>query len=166
MILSASVAGPEFLGNLIRSATHVNRLVFSLKWFVQHNVVILINKTLYCTLHYHTHTERVMPLHHVRLDSNWTFFHHLLEGYDGLFFGRLDHEDEAQRITTKTMEMVWSASTSLTGSSSDLFTGVNYKRYQAPPGFCFDILCSTEPIIDDPNSKEYNVDQRVIRKKT
>jgi lysosomal alpha-mannosidase len=32
------------------------------------------------------------------------------QGYDGLFFGRLDHEDKKQRMAAKTMEMVWSSS--------------------------------------------------------
>ena len=35
------------------------------------------------------------------------------KGYDGLFFGRLDHEDKKHRLATKTMEMVWSGSDSL-----------------------------------------------------
>ncbi|XP_046648826.1 lysosomal alpha-mannosidase-like isoform X2 [Daphnia pulicaria] len=80
-------------------------------------------------------------------------------GYDGLFFGRLDHEDKKQRMAAKTMEMVWSSSS--LGQTGWLFTGVNYNLYQPPPGFCFDILCSDLPVIDNPKSKEYNVDQRV-----
>nr|CAH0110923.1 unnamed protein product [Daphnia galeata] len=81
-------------------------------------------------------------------------------GYDGLFFGRLDHEDKKQRMASKTMEMLWSSSSSL-GKTGWLFTGVNYNLYQPPPGFCFDILCSDLPVIDNVKSKEYNVDQRV-----
>ena len=49
-----------------------------------------------------------------------------------------------------------------TGNDGSLFTGVNYNLYQAPDGFCFDILCGDEPIIDNVKSKEYNVQQRVI----
>jgi lysosomal alpha-mannosidase len=37
----------------------------------------------------------------------------ILQGYDGLFFGRLDHEDKKERMAKKTMEMVWSGSDSL-----------------------------------------------------
>ncbi|XP_032794592.1 lysosomal alpha-mannosidase [Daphnia magna] len=80
-------------------------------------------------------------------------------GYDGLFFGRLDHEDKKQRMASKTMEMVWSSSS--LGKTGWLFTGVNYNLYQPPPGFCFDILCSDLPLIDNKKSKEYNIDQRV-----
>lgn len=31
-----------------------------------------------------------------------------VKGYDGLFFGRLDHQDKLERIDKKTMEMIWS----------------------------------------------------------
>jgi lysosomal alpha-mannosidase len=34
-------------------------------------------------------------------------------GFDGLFFGRLDHDDKKTRNQTKTMEMVWKASANL-----------------------------------------------------
>lgn len=44
---------------------------------------------------------------------------------------------------------------------TDLFTGVLYNNYGPPNGFCFDILCDDEPIIDDKHSPDYNVDRRV-----
>ena len=47
------------------------------------------------------------------------------------------------------------------GESGSLFTGVNYNLYQPPPGFCFDVLCDDQPIVDNPKSKEYNVESRV-----
>ncbi len=34
-------------------------------------------------------------------------------GFDGLFFGRADYEDIQTRNRTKTLEMVWKASTNL-----------------------------------------------------
>lgn len=88
-------------------------------------------------------------------------------------------------MASKTMEMVWSSSSlgkmkqknlyyvqvkkglvdAVTGKSGWLFTGVNYNLYQPPPGFCFDILCSDLPLIDNPKSKEFNIDQRVPRYK-
>lgn len=82
-------------------------------------------------------------------------------GYDGLFLGRIDFEDKINRLIKKTGEMVWKASDSL-GSKAELFTGALYNTYSPPPGFCFDILCADEPIVDDKNSPEYNVDRRVI----
>lgn len=47
------------------------------------------------------------------------------------------------------------------GKEAELFTGVLYNTYSAPPGFCFDALCHDEPIIDDKNSPEYNADRQV-----
>merc|ERR550534_2020659 len=81
-------------------------------------------------------------------------------GFDGLFFGRLDHQDKDQRQQSKSMEMRWDASNTQ-GEAGSLFTGVNYNLYQAPDGFCFDILCGDEPIIDNVKSRDYNVEQRV-----
>ncbi|XP_031630105.1 lysosomal alpha-mannosidase-like [Contarinia nasturtii] len=80
--------------------------------------------------------------------------------YDGLFLGRLDYQDIKNRSATRNMEMVWHASDNL-GSKADLFTGVLYNIYAPPPGFCFDILCEDDPIVDDKNSPEYNVDEKV-----
>ncbi|XP_058452839.1 lysosomal alpha-mannosidase-like isoform X1 [Malaya genurostris] len=80
-------------------------------------------------------------------------------GFDGLFFGRLDYEDKRERLTKKNAEMIWKASANM--ADSDLFTGVLYNTYQPPPGFCFDILCSDEPIMDGPYSAENNVNSKV-----
>lgn len=38
------------------------------------------------------------------------------QGYDGLFFGRLDHQDKFQRTMEKRMEMVWSTSNYFSGT--------------------------------------------------
>ncbi|XP_015516452.1 lysosomal alpha-mannosidase isoform X2 [Neodiprion lecontei] len=81
-------------------------------------------------------------------------------GFDGLFFGRLDYQDKRNRMDKKTAEMIWKGSDSL-GNKADLFTSVLFNTYSPPPGFCFDILCADEPIIDDPQSPDYNVDRRI-----
>ncbi|KAL0858609.1 hypothetical protein ABMA27_012444 [Loxostege sticticalis] len=81
-------------------------------------------------------------------------------GYDGLFLGRIDYQDKQNREQKKMMEMVWRGDDSL-GHSSDIFTGVLFNTYSPPKGFCFDVLCNDDPIIDDPNSPDYNVDRRV-----
>lgn len=86
-------------------------------------------------------------------------------GYDGLFLGRIDYEDKLNRFVNKNTEMIWKASDSL-GSSSNLFTSILYDGYSSPSGFCFDVLCSEEPVVDDKNSPEYNVDLKVIEIKT
>jgi len=66
-------------------------------------------------------------------------------GFDGLFFGRVDLQDYAQRNQTKTMEMIWKGSSNL-GEQSWLFTGVIPRTYTAPASFCFDYRCLDEPI--------------------
>lgn len=48
-----------------------------------------------------------------------------------------------------------------TGEKAHLFTGALYNNYGPPPGFCFDILCSDEPIIDAKWSPDNNVERRV-----
>nr|CAD7445524.1 unnamed protein product [Timema bartmani] len=82
-------------------------------------------------------------------------------GYDGLLFARLDYQDMVARVNTSTMEMVWEASANL-GSSADLFTSIMYSFYGSPSGFCFDVGCNDEPIIDNVHSAEYNVDNRFL----
>ncbi|XP_034666347.1 lysosomal alpha-mannosidase isoform X1 [Drosophila subobscura] len=81
-------------------------------------------------------------------------------GFDGMFFGRLDYQDKDERLMTKNAEMIWHGSANL-GKSSDLFTGALYNNYQAPEGFCFDILCTDDPIIDGKHSPDNNVKERV-----
>ncbi|XP_076239948.1 lysosomal alpha-mannosidase II [Calliopsis andreniformis] len=81
-------------------------------------------------------------------------------GFDGMFFGRLDYQDKVKRLSNKTMEFIWKGSPNL-GSRADLFTVALYNNYSPPPGFCFDILCQDDPIIDDPNSPDYNVDKKI-----
>ncbi|XP_030753916.1 lysosomal alpha-mannosidase-like [Sitophilus oryzae] len=81
-------------------------------------------------------------------------------GFDGYILARIDYQDKEYRWETKTPEVVWRGSKSL-GQSSDIFTSVLYNEYGPPSGFCFDILCSDIPFIDDPDSYEYNVDDRV-----
>ncbi|CAF4368585.1 unnamed protein product [Rotaria sordida] len=81
-------------------------------------------------------------------------------GFDGLFFGRVDPQDYAERYRTKTMEMIWKGSANL-GEESWLFTGVIPRTYTPPDSFCFDMLCQDEPIKDDPQLHDYNVPERV-----
>jgi lysosomal alpha-mannosidase len=66
-------------------------------------------------------------------------------GFDGLFFGRVDLQDYAERYKTKTMEMIWKGSANL-GEESWLFTGVIPRTYTPPDSFCFDLFCQDEPI--------------------
>lgn len=47
------------------------------------------------------------------------------------------------------------------GKRANLFTAAMYNTYSPPPGFCFDVLCADEPMIDDPDSPDHNINRRV-----
>jgi lysosomal alpha-mannosidase len=79
-------------------------------------------------------------------------------GFEYLFLGRIDYQDKALRMSNGEMEMMWDASDSL---GTEIFTGVLYNTYGPPPGFCFDVLCGDETIVDDPDSPMFNIDRRV-----
>ncbi|XP_012271344.1 lysosomal alpha-mannosidase isoform X1 [Orussus abietinus] len=81
-------------------------------------------------------------------------------GFDGMFIGRLDYQDKLKRLSEKSAEFIWKASPSL-GGKADLFTGVLFNNYSPPPGFCFDVLCADEPLIDDPDSPDNNIAKRI-----
>jgi lysosomal alpha-mannosidase len=81
-------------------------------------------------------------------------------GFDSIFFARLDYRDKINRLGKKTGDLIWRGSSNL-GNSSDIFTSVLYNHYSAPPGFCFDIVCDDDPIIDDEESPDYNYQSRV-----
>ncbi|XP_015121082.1 lysosomal alpha-mannosidase isoform X2 [Diachasma alloeum] len=81
-------------------------------------------------------------------------------GFDGMFFGRLDWQDKTKRMSEKSAEYIWKASSSL-GKSAELFSVALFNNYSPPPGFCFDILCQDEPLIDDPKSPDYNIKSKL-----
>ncbi|CAN7940010.1 unnamed protein product, partial [Ixodes hexagonus] len=81
-------------------------------------------------------------------------------GMDGYFFGRLDYQDKTLRQKDKRMEFIWRASENL-GMTADIFTGILPSVYSPPSGFCFDVHCGDDPIVDDPESDEYNVPSRL-----
>jgi len=80
-------------------------------------------------------------------------------GFEYLFLGRIDHQDKSTRLQNREMEMMWNVSDSLNIS---IFTGILYNTYSPPSGFCFDVLCGDETIVDDPNSPMFNIDRRVF----
>ena len=79
-------------------------------------------------------------------------------GFDGLFFGRLDWRDKDTRLANLSMETLWNAGYY---QEDELFTGVLYNYYSPPPGFCWDLLCNDEPLMDNPNLHDYNMEQRI-----
>ncbi|XP_050460750.1 lysosomal alpha-mannosidase isoform X2 [Cataglyphis hispanica] len=81
-------------------------------------------------------------------------------GFDGMLFGRIDYQDKSKRLREQSMEFIWKSSPSL-GKRANLFTAAMYNTYSPPPGFCFDVLCADDPMIDDPDSPDYNIDKKV-----
>jgi lysosomal alpha-mannosidase len=79
-------------------------------------------------------------------------------GFDGLLLGRIDYEDKVNKFATKTMEMVWKGSDNI---DAEIFTGAMYNTYAPPSGFCFDIMCNDEPLVDDKRSPLYNIDRKI-----
>ena len=57
------------------------------------------------------------------------------------------------------MELLWRPNTSL-GDEGAIFAHALIRHYSFPPGFCFDIYCADEPIVDDINSDVFNADRR------
>ncbi|KAI5749862.1 hypothetical protein M8J76_010867 [Diaphorina citri] len=81
-------------------------------------------------------------------------------GYDGFMFGRQDYQDKSHRLDTRQMEMIWQGSESI-GTKGNIFTHALYNTYSAPSGFCFDILCGEAPLVDDEQSPEYNIHDKI-----
>lgn len=80
-------------------------------------------------------------------------------GYKGLFFARIDHQDKDVRKENQLLQMIWEGEEG--DETKGIFTGVFDDHYSAPNGFCWDILCTDEPINDDPTLQEYNVESRI-----
>ncbi|XP_066260222.1 lysosomal alpha-mannosidase-like [Euwallacea similis] len=82
-------------------------------------------------------------------------------GFDAFFLNRIDYQDKDIRNNNKGLEFIWRGSPDNLGESTDIFTNILFRHYSAPGGLCFDENCSDEPIIDDPDSPEYNVEQKI-----
>lgn len=68
-------------------------------------------------------------------------------GMDALYFGRIDYQDLALRQGNKECEGLWGSNS----SESSVFWGLtgSYRgNYGAPEGFCFDVWCDDEPVLD------------------
>ena len=73
-------------------------------------------------------------------------------GFDALYFGRIDYQDLAIRQETKECEGLWASR----GTESSVFwglTGGYLGNYGPPSGFCFDINCDDQPIVELDNQQ-------------
>ncbi|XP_039944667.1 lysosomal alpha-mannosidase-like [Hirundo rustica] len=78
-------------------------------------------------------------------------------GYDGLFLGRVDHQDKWVRLQRRELELLWRGSSSLEPPQADIFTGILPNVYDPPAGLCWDQLCADAPLVDG-DGPERNVD--------
>ncbi|ETN75226.1 glycosyl hydrolase family 38 protein, partial [Necator americanus] len=80
-------------------------------------------------------------------------------GFTSLFFARIHYLEKEERLKNKSLEFIWNASEDL---KTQILTGAFYQdNYGPPEGFCFDSLCGDEPIMDDPDFEDYNLDQKI-----
>ena len=79
-------------------------------------------------------------------------------GFDALFFARLDYRDKLKRKEENSMEMIWK--TSDEDEETSLLTGVLFNEYGPPPGYCWDLPCNDDPIIDAQYAFDNNIDKR------
>lgn len=84
-------------------------------------------------------------------------------GYDAVFFQRIDYREKNIRKKNKSLEIIWNTNINLNQKNGNpgLFTGIFYNSYCSPDFFCFDTNCNDEPIKDDPDLEEFNVNQKV-----
>ncbi len=82
-------------------------------------------------------------------------------GFEALYFARMDYQDRQLRYNRSDLEFVWRASQN-NPENSQIFTGQFIAgHYEAPKGFCFDLLCADPVIQNDPRLFDYNVKERV-----
>ncbi|XP_050518494.1 lysosomal alpha-mannosidase isoform X2 [Diabrotica virgifera virgifera] len=83
-------------------------------------------------------------------------------GYNGMFFSRLDHSDRSIRKEEHRMDFAWQGSANLDDSIifGSIFPNAGY---DAPQGFCWDISCQNDQIVDDNSSIHFNLEDQVSR---
>eukprot|EP00096_Caligus_rogercresseyi_P006017 TRINITY_DN22147_c0_g1_i1.p1 TRINITY_DN22147_c0_g1~~TRINITY_DN22147_c0_g1_i1.p1 ORF type:complete len:951 (-),score=151.90 TRINITY_DN22147_c0_g1_i1:18-2828(-) len=96
---------------------------------------------------------QIDPFGHAKEQAN--IFNEM--GFKALFFGRADYADIDARRASKSMEMLWETRP----GSSQLLTGILPNLYQPPKGFCFDVFCGDDALVDNPDSPEYNIPQKM-----
>ncbi|VDO92022.1 unnamed protein product [Soboliphyme baturini] len=78
-------------------------------------------------------------------------------GLKGMFFARLHYNDRQKRIQERSLEAFWDCS-GTTGTKERMLTSVFYEHYMPPSRFCFDASCMDDPIVEDPTSPSYNIE--------
>merc|ERR1719295_2313401 len=83
-------------------------------------------------------------------------------GFEGLFFARIDYKDKNERKRSQSLQMHWEGADE-GDTDKTIFTGVFDEHYSNPKGFCWDILCTDEPINDDPDLEGWNVEAKMAQ---
>lgn len=104
-------------------------------------------------------------------------------GFNGWWFSRIDYQDKDSRMSTSSLEMIWSPFQA-SGKENSIFSAVNYNHYNPPnrkrvfqpspppptrpplppcllthlTDFNFDLLSRDEPIMDSLELEGYNLD--------
>lgn len=81
-------------------------------------------------------------------------------GFDGMYFSRIGYRDKAARIANKSLDLIWHGDRLLAGQDGSIFTNIFIEGYDSPSGFCFDVFCFDDELVDNRKSYEYNVDKK------
>lgn len=81
-------------------------------------------------------------------------------GFDGMFFTRISKDDKQHRASNKSLDIIWHGDRALSGQSGTIFTNIFKDGYDAPDGYCFDVQCLDDNLVDNKHSYEYNIDQK------
>lgn len=81
-------------------------------------------------------------------------------GFDGMFFMRIGWRDKLMRIQNKSLDFIWHADRALNGHKGSIYSNIFRDTYDAPPGFCFDVHCLDDNLVDNKKSYEYNMNQK------
>ncbi|KAK5975198.1 Alpha-mannosidase, partial [Trichostrongylus colubriformis] len=80
-------------------------------------------------------------------------------GYTSVFFARIHYLEKQARLQNKSLEFIWNTSEDL---KTQILAGAFFQDDYGPPkGFCFDVLCGDDPIMDNPDLEGYNLDQKI-----
>lgn len=97
---------------------------------------------------------QIDPFGHSREHANLV----RLMGYESIFFSREHYLEHQERLANKSLQFNWHVSEE---NGNSIFGGVFYNHYSNPRGFCWDVLCADEPIIDNPDFENVNVAERL-----
>uniref|UniRef100_A0A914C2F7 alpha-mannosidase n=1 Tax=Acrobeloides nanus TaxID=290746 RepID=A0A914C2F7_9BILA len=97
---------------------------------------------------------QIDPFGHSREHANLM----AMMGYDSLWFAREHYLEHEMRRSNRALQMMWHVSDD---NQTTILTGAFYAHYNMPGGFNFDIMGNDDPIQDNPNLENYNLDEKL-----